>query len=223
MDCSTRRVYASFARSLFWVPIVVTCGLFIHVAASVVVIDFLNANPHRTQIHAASLPFIFAPIEFIVVVVGTVIVFGAAQVTQAMLTAALVKSYGQFGLLVAVLGIAPTAAITWYCYDYLTPPNWNFGFNVEEDWVPYHHGITLRRYLAACGLQGCVVLFSLWRLNLEVNGRHGAIKYVLFLALGMASIVGGVNGWRQGSWNACFTQFEERGLGTCPRSSWGGG
>jgi hypothetical protein len=219
MDFSTRRAYASFALSLLWVSVIIAWGQFIEVAADVLVIDFLNINPHRSQTHAASLPFIFAPFDFIISGVGTLIVFGAAQFVQAVLTGALVKSYGRFGLLVAVLGIAPTAVITWYCYDYLVPSDFNLGINVGEDWVPYQHGITFPRYLAACGLQGCVVLFSLWRLNLEVTGHPSAKKYVLLLAIGVASIVGGLNGWKHGSWNACFTHFEERGLGICPRSS----
>src|SRR5262249_54042459 len=102
----------------------------------------------------------------------------------------LLKALGQRGLLISLLGIPPAAVIMWYCWDYLTPSDFNLGISVPADWEPYQHGMTMPRYLAALVAQSCVTVSSLWRVRLEMACHAMHKKYVVLLWLGIASVAG---------------------------------
>jgi hypothetical protein len=87
------------------------------------------------------------------------------------------KRFGSRGLygLAAVVPLA--AVLSWYCYDYLTPSNFNLGINIE---TLYEHGLTLNRYLTMFGIQVVITSFSAlrWRMQVRENGKAGRLLMV---------------------------------------------
>src|SRR4051812_25801502 len=89
IDFAAGRVWSSFLKSLMWIPVIIACDNFAWMTANVLFVDFFQINPHRSQLHAISLPFIFTPIIFIVAFIGTALVLSLSQFVQAHLANAL--------------------------------------------------------------------------------------------------------------------------------------
>lgn len=191
---SLPRTISSHFRSLLWIAILVTfAGLFFQIV-EVIKIDFLNVNPHRSQSHAASLPILFSFIFLIPITVGIFITFTVAQIAQSIIfnfsnPRFFLRSYCFIAMTTPLLAI-----LSWYCYDYLTPSDFNLGINTGADWMPYQHGLNFQRFLVMLGLQSCVSIFSLLLLRFENTGHNQAKKRFLLAAIIFACIVGVVIG-----------------------------
>lgn len=189
----SEKVYRYFFTSLLWIVVAITCASFFDSVANIIKIDFLHVNPYRTQSHAVWLPFMFTPFAFIIVLFGVAISFGSTQFAQAFLTTRLVQKYGIRGLYCILLSVPLMTIISWYCYDYLTPSNVNLGINCGPEWVPYEHGLTMKRYLIMLLLQAFITLFSLSRLFAALKGRFETT--ILLALLSIASILGFIRGF----------------------------
>ena len=95
-------------------------------------------------------------------------------------------------MLGVLLALPLTAVLAWYCYDYLTPKDFNLGINESPDWVPYQHGLTLQRYLIMFAIQTLITLFSI--LNFDAAIRNRAKKPIITCALLFAVVLGVVFG-----------------------------
>lgn len=184
------KILPSYFRSLLFVAVMVTFAIFFLMVTDVINVDFFNINPHRSKSHAASLPFLFAPIFLILSTLGIFITFSIAQIVQAMICSISIQKFCLRGYFIIATTTPLMAILSWYCYDYLTPSDFNFGFNEGADWVPYQHGLTMQRLLIVLGLQSFVTIFSIVRLRFEIGGHNLANKKFLFAAVGFASIIG---------------------------------
>jgi hypothetical protein len=61
---------------------------------------------------------------------------------------------GRYGYIFIGLLVPLISILTWYCYEHLTPTDFNLGINEGEYWVPYKHGLSIKRYLATLVCQG---------------------------------------------------------------------
>lgn len=168
----------------------VTSASFFLMVTEIIRVDFLSINPHRSQSHAASLPFLFVPICLLVSTLGVFIIFSAAQTAQAMIVRLSLQKFCIRGYCIVATTTPLMAILSWYCYDYLTPSDFNLGINEGADWVPYQHGLTIQRFWVMLGLQSFVTIFSIVRLRFEIGGHNLAKKRFLLSAIGFASIVG---------------------------------
>lgn len=167
-----------------------TFALFFLMVTEVIKVDFLNINPYRSQTHAASLPFLFGLIFLIPSAFVVFTTFSISRLAQAMIDSLSIQQFGMRSYRI-VVGTTPLMAIlSWYCYDYLTPSDFNLGINEGADWVPYLHGLTVQRFLIMLGLQSFVTIFSIVRLRFEIVGHDVAKKRFILAAIGFASIVG---------------------------------
>jgi hypothetical protein len=103
----------------------------------------------------------------------------------ALLTAFIVCLSQNFHLVSAIL--------TWYCYDYLTPSDFNLAITAGPDWAPYQHGISTSRYSDALSFQAPATLFSFAFLEAKFRGR--SVKPVLFAVVAIAVAVSVVWGY----------------------------
>jgi len=181
-----------YARSLAWLTVLaaVICG--ISNIISLVLIDFVHGNPHRTQENAFEMIIIFTPLRGLIAAIGTAIVFALPQCFQAIVGA---RRFGGHAQGAVLLALPMTAVITWYSYDYLTPFDVNLAIHVGPGWQLYQHGITTARYLAALACQTLATLFSVAYVG--TTGRHLPRKAVVLVALAAAVLAGGLAGYLQ--------------------------
>ncbi|TBW40439.1 hypothetical protein EYW49_04470 [Siculibacillus lacustris] len=178
-DCGVarRQVVTSFLASLFWIAAALACFAFLSSVTDIVQTDFIGINPNRSQRHAASLPFIFAPIETIVAVFGVLLVLGPSQL---LLSAVVWSAPKRRWLLRVLLSLPFAAVVTWYSYDYLIPGD--------------RYGLTLDNYLIALGAQSVVSLFSCARLYFKADGRPKASRRVGLALIAVGAAIGVAKG-----------------------------
>src|SRR5262249_52772651 len=151
--------------------------------------DFVHGNPHRTQANALVMMLLFPLLFGFIAVIATFLVFALPQCFQALLTDVLVRRLHRRGLLGVLLALPLTAALAWYCYDYLTPTDVNLGINIGPDWTPYRHGLTRQRYLIMLALQIPITLFSILYLDATNCGRSkkpiiiGALLFIVVVGV----------------------------------------
>ena len=189
-NLSIGKILSSHFRSLLWVAVTVAFAAFSLLATETIKIDFLNINPHRSQSHAASLPFIFGFVFLIITTILTAITFSLSQITQAITGRISIQQFGERGFYIVAAATPLMAILSWYCYDYLTPSDFNLGINEGANWVPYQHGLTIQRYLVMLGLQSYVTIFSIVRLKFEICDQNLAKKKFLIAAIVVASTIG---------------------------------
>lgn len=131
----------------------------------------------------------------IVAPIGIFIIFSASQIIQGLMMRALHPRLGRYSYVFIGLSVPVISLVTWYCYDYLTPTDFNLGINEGADWVPYQHGINLARYLATLAGQGFITIFTLLYFDAAVH--HRSRKTVILGVLFLAIIIGVPLGYRE--------------------------
>jgi hypothetical protein len=188
-------IYISYAKSLLWVALLMAIFAGVALIVELIFVDFIHGNPHRPKANALQMMLYFPPILGYIAIVVSFLVFTLPQCFQAVLTDILVYRFGRRAQFAALLVLPLTAILTWYCYDYLTPTDFNFGINEGPDWTPYQHGLTLRRYLTMLAVQTPITLFSLAYCNATI--RHGSKWPFILAALVLTVLVGVIWGyWR---------------------------
>jgi hypothetical protein len=183
----------SYFQSLLWVALIIAAMLGVSTVAELVIVDFIHGNPHRPQSNALAMMAEFPPLLGVIAAIGTLLVFGLPQVFQAWLVGVLERKFGGRARLAVLPALPLTAVLTWYCYDYLTPTDFNLGINVSPDWTPFQHGISMVRYLKSMGFQAPVTLFGLLYFDAGSKGR--ARWPVVIAALAIASVLGVIWGY----------------------------
>lgn len=180
----------SFLRSLIWVSFLTALTMWVSLAVSVVFIDFVHGNPHRTQSNAIATVFVVAPFVALFGLVCALLVFGPPQLFQAVLSNVTSRFFGRWTSAIIVIAALPViAVITWYSFDYLLPlPD-------PGDGEPYQHGMTTTRYLYSLGAQLPVTLFNVAYVN--TAGQRRLRVSLIMLALAAVAVGGIVMGYRE--------------------------
>ena len=182
------KIISSYFKSLFWVSVILAISVFFILVVKVIQIDFLNINPHRTQLHALLLPFAMGGALSIVILVGIYIVFSFSQITQAIITKISIEKFENRSLYLVLATIPLATILSWYCFDYLTPTG-GLDINDDADTVPFEHGLTIKRYLIMLCIQACLTIFSFTRLKLEINNNKVAKKRLLIAMICITSVI----------------------------------
>jgi hypothetical protein len=174
-------------KSLLWLAVFAAAAAGVMFITEIIFVDFVHGNPHRTQENAIWMIKYYTPIGCLIAGIGTLVVFTPAQYLQAASIAILLKRFGSRGWYGIAIVVATAAVVSWYCYDYLTPSNFNLGINIV---TMYQHGLTLHRYLVTLGIQALVTSFSLMRWRLQMSDNRRATTF-LILAMSVASVAFG--------------------------------
>ena len=191
----------SFFRSLLWVAFFTGLILSVVIITSLILIDFIHGNSNRSKNNAASMMILTPPLLGLVSAIGIFIVFSLSQVIQALMMRVLHPRVGRCAYILIGLLVPLISIVTWYCYEYLTPTDFNLGINEGEEWVPYQHGMSLNGYLAALVCQGLVTTFSIFYFDTEIRNRSK--KPFILAVVVMAIIVGIALGYRD-----AITQYQ---------------
>ena len=189
-----RVVVFTYAKSLAWLAILAAVIAGIQNIVGLVFIDFIHGNPHRTQGNAIFMMIVYTPLLGLVALVGVLLVFTLPQCFQAAISSALGYRFGSRAQAGVWLALPVTAAMTWYCYDYLTPSDVGLAINEGPDWQPYQHGLTLARYGATLAFQVPATLFSV--AYAAAGAARPSRKTVILLAFTAAIIAGTIMGHR---------------------------
>jgi hypothetical protein len=188
-----RSIGASYAHSLLWVVLFTAVTIGVMIIAHLGFFDIIHGNPHRTRENVISMMEMDPPILGVIAAIGSFLVFTLPQIFQAALVTIwhrMVSHQARFAVLPA---LPLTAVLTWYCYDYLTPSDFNLGINTGPDWTPYQHGISIARYMNTLVFQTPVTLFSFLYFDASVRG---ASKWPILIATLVITIaIGGIWGY----------------------------
>lgn len=184
-----------FCESLFWIAVLVATSLSICVIVSVIMIDFVHVNFNRSKSNAGLMIFLLSVIILVIAPIAIFIVFSLSQMIQGLVMRALYPTFGRYTYILIGLSVPLLSIVTWYCYDYLTPTDFNLGINEGADWQPYQHGMSFSRYLAAFIGQATVTIFTLLYFESTLRGRSR--KTVILVGLLLASVIGVFLGVRQ--------------------------
>lgn len=182
----------AYAQSLVWLAILAAVTAGVSNIVELVFIDFIHGNPHRTQGNAITMMVTFTPLLGMVALIGVLLVLTLPQCFQATVSGALVRRFGSRAQAGVLLALPITAAMAWYCYDYLTPSDVGLAINEGPDWEPYQHGLTLARYTEALAFQVPATLFSV--AYAAADAARPSRRIVVLLALAVAIIAGGIMG-----------------------------
>lgn len=197
-----------FAKSLFLVAFFTALMLSISIVTSLVLIDFVHGNPNRPQSNAASMMILFPPILSLVAMTGMLIVFSPSQIVLAFTMRVLHPRVGRYAYIFIGLIVPFVSIATWYCFDYLTPTDFNLGINEGADWVPYQHGINLKRYILTLACQGAVAIFSVFYFDSGIQRRSK--KPIVLGMVFVAIIIGSILGYRDAMAQYQFIEHASR-------------
>jgi hypothetical protein len=182
-------VTISYAQSLIWVGLLVAIAVGVTTIVELVFVDFVHGNPHRTLGNVIVMMVVETPLIGVIALIGVFLVFTLPQFFQVAVISVLNQMFGSRARFAVFLALPLTAVLTWYCYDYLTPTDFNLGINVGPDWSPYQHGLSISRYMRTLAIQAPVTLFSF-----DAGFRGGSKKPLLMAVLALAVVVGGILG-----------------------------
>lgn len=173
-------IFTCYARSFFWVLLFSAIAISVALDIELVFFDLVHGNSHRTFANVVFMMISYPPVMALIIVVFMLLVFGLPQLLQAVATGMLVRSFGDHARLCVLPMLPLTAVATWYCFDYLTPTDFNLGINVPPDWTLFEHGLSFSRYAKALMFQAAVTLFSF--LYLEARLRHTSRAPLIVIA-----------------------------------------
>lgn len=191
MDMSHEHELSSkflFWESLFWIAVLVATSLWICVMVSLIVVDLVHGNPNSSKSNAGLMIFLSSTLIFIVTPIAIFIVFSLSQMIQGLVMRAFYPLLGRYVYILVGLTVPLISIVTWYCYDYLTPTDFNLGINEGADWQPYQHGMNASRYLVAFFGQAVVTVFTLLYFEATLRGRSR--KTVVLGGLLLATMIG---------------------------------
>ena len=181
-------VKVCYTLCLLWLSLIFSVIAIMSNITELVFVDFVHGNPHRPKSNAVEMMWLFSIIFGIISIVGCFLVFSLPQIAQAVLHSKAKQLPRPLSYLSILLAIPLFSVITWYCWEYLTPTDFNLGINEGPDWRPYQHGITIQRYLSALAFQTPISLYSL--IYCEPDIIKSSRKTVLIVGLVLAVPIG---------------------------------
>jgi hypothetical protein len=188
-----RVLVSSYLQSLVWIGILAGTALVTGLIVELVLVDFVHGNPNRPQSNAMSMMLLYSPLAALISLVGVFLVFSLPQCIQALLNFFLAPRTGRSSYLIVLISLPATTVVTWYCFDYLTPSDFNLAINEGPDWTPYQHGITPTRYLSTLVAQALVTGFALL---FCLAAERRLKKWIVLSAFMIAFVGGGIQGQR---------------------------
>jgi hypothetical protein len=186
---SQSATYKSYLQSLLWLALSAALAAGVANVAQLIIIDFIHGNPNRPISNAVTMMWSFTFIFGIISAFGILLVFSISQLLQA--AAAKITEGWHYQSLIIIASIPLVSIITWYCWEYLTPTDFNLGINEGADWQPYQHGITFWRYRDTLCWQTPVTVFSLlyYKTPIGLLSRKRLIGVLFFIscALGVST------------------------------------
>ncbi|MEK6419048.1 MAG: hypothetical protein V4801_05555 [Burkholderia gladioli] len=181
-----------FFRSLLWIIVFVVLAAAVSTIFSLILTDFVYGNPYRTTRNTLSTMALFSALIGPIATLGILIVFSATQLIQSYAMRTLYPRHGTSAYRFIALMVPVMSIVTWYCYDYLTPSNFDLAINTGPDWVPYRHGLTLDRYGAALACQSAVTAFNLLYFHVATirRSRNILIASVIVVAVVAGLVIG---------------------------------
>ncbi|HEY8275773.1 MAG TPA: hypothetical protein VIG52_02120 [Methyloceanibacter sp.] len=185
-------ILVSYGRSFICVFLFVAIFLASGLITTLIFVDFVHGNPHRTSLQTyetMAVTPLFAGIFAVIVTLS----FIPSQCFEAWFARSLIPRFGDH-VRFWTLGALPfTAILTWYCYDYLIPAGGGPETDEPSNWMPYEHGLTVPRYLTALFAQTLVTLLNVIFLDDVV--RHRSPKMIVLPLLAIAVVLGAVDGY----------------------------
>ena len=161
-------IHVSYAQSLLWLALFMALMSAETNIVSLLLIDFVHGNPHRSQENALFMMKAYTPLFGAIAYIGTLLVFTLPQLFQAEMVGVLDRIFGDRARFAVLPALPLTAVLTWYCYDYLTPSNLGFAGSSTE--VYYEHGLSILRYGIALAIQAPITVFSVLYFNADLGG-----------------------------------------------------
>jgi hypothetical protein len=182
--------YKSYLKSLLWLALSAALAAGAANITQLVIIDFIHGNPNRPISNAITMMWLFTFIFGIIAIFGIFMVFSISQFTQA--TVARISEGLRYQSSIVIASIPFVSIVTWYCWEYLTPTDFNLGINEGADWQPYQHGITFWRYAYTLCWQTPVTVFSLLYVKTPIGflSRKRLIGVLFFMSCALGISVG---------------------------------
>ena len=181
--------YKYYGQSLLWIASYFAVSVSVSNIAQLVVVDFIHENPYRTQANAVWMMAFFTPLFGSIAFVGALLVFTLPQYFQALIERRLKRMEMRYVRSVIITILPITTVVTWYCWEYLTPTDFNLGINDGPEWRPYQHGLTWLRYIKTLGFQAPVTLFCLLYCDAHVLK---SLKRQIIVMTFMLAIIAGI-------------------------------
>jgi hypothetical protein len=179
-------VNIAYTQSLFWIALLTAFVVCLSFDFHLVFFDLIHGNPNRPLDNVLLMMTVQAALFGFITVIGALLVFTVPQIFQAVLVNLCNRIWGSRGRFAALVALPFTAILTWYCYDYLTPSDFNLGINEGADWTPYQHGISTSRYLGALSFQTPATLFSFTYFEARYRGRSARLLLLAVLTIAVA-------------------------------------
>ena len=182
--------YKSYLQSLLWLALSAALAAFVANVTHLIIVDSIHGNPNRPISNAITMILLFTFVFGIISVVVVLLVFSISQFTQAV--AAKITEGWRYQTLILIASIPIASFITWYCWDYLTPTDFDLAINTGPDWEPYQHGITLWRYANTLCWQTPVTVFSLlyYKTPLGLLSRKRLVGAMFFTSCVLGAAAG---------------------------------
>ncbi len=177
-----------YLKSLGSILLAIATAVSAYLIVELLFVDFVHGNPNRPASNAAEMMIFFAPILALASCIAAILVLALPQCLEAFFTWKMLRKIGERGRFSTLFVLPLTALLTWYCYDYLTPTDFNLGINEGADWQPYAHGLSLPRYAAALVIQAPVTLFNFC--YFKAHTQKTSKKAIILWTLGLAVAVG---------------------------------
>jgi hypothetical protein len=181
----------SYGQSLLWIALFMAIASVVLVLVEFVFFELRYGSPGPTFNDLVPALAVFLPVAAIFAVIAVLQILTLPQLFQASAISLLKRSFGDRARYAVLLLLPLTAAITWWCYDYLIPPNLNPSTTLGPDWLPPSKGILISHYQAAFLFQALVTSFSFLYFELEFRGWSR--KPLLLIALAIVVAIGA--GW----------------------------
>jgi hypothetical protein len=176
----------SYALSLWWIALSLVAAVTSAIFTNIIFSDFVHGNPNRTTADSILTVVTMSPIMGLLGIIGCFLVFSLPQAAQAAVHMLARRLSRPFAQLFVLSSIPLLAAMTWYCWEYLTPSD--FAGGDDPDWKPYQHGITTQRYLAALAYQVPISIFSIVCFEPDLLGTTR--KTIRLVVIGCAVLAG---------------------------------
>ncbi len=178
----------SYGQSLLWISLFAAIASVAIVFVEFAFFELRYGSPGPTFKDLLLALAVFLPFTAVLAILGVLEILALPQLFQVAAVSLLKRPFGERARF-AVLPLLPlTACITWWCYDYLIPPNLNPTTALGPNWFPPTKGMLVSHYQAAFLFQALATSLSFLHFELKFRSRSRKplllIAFAIFVALG---------------------------------------